>query len=197
MIRLKKMADINLLPVEDKGAETSEGIRKKLSIASGLVLVAAAVFGVVTLVMFTNMATQRQKIQNRIDTSTSQIDSLKDTEAMVVVTKDKVSVADKVISGRADQVNVFNQFAQLVPENVYFTDIKFVGNKASFSGKAKSSADVAGFISSLASDKGSKIISSVNIDSLSSDQDGVYSFNVTGQLATKASADGGGGAKNL
>lgn len=187
------MADINLLPVEDKGTETSEGIRKKLSIASVVVLVATAAFGVVTLVMFTSIASQRQKIQSRIDTSTSQIESLKDTEAMIVVTKDKASIADKVLSGRADQVNIFNQFAQLVPENVYFTDIKFLGSKATFSCKAKSSADVAGFISSLASDNGTKIISNVNIDSLSSDQEGVYTFNISGQLATKASATEGTG----
>lgn len=182
------MADINLLPVEDKGSEATEGIRKKLSVASAVVLAAVAVFGVVTLVMFTNISSQRQKIQSRIDTSTDQINSLKDTEAMVVVTKDKVSIAEKVLSGRADQVNVFKQFAQLVPENVYFTDIKFIGSKATFSGKAKSSADVAGFISSLASDDGAKIISNVNIDSLSSDQESVYTFNVSGQLVTKASA---------
>ncbi|MCR4305914.1 MAG: PilN domain-containing protein [Candidatus Daviesbacteria bacterium] len=186
------MADINLLPVEDKGTEATEGIRKKLSIVSAVVLVATAVFGVVTLVMFTSFATQRQKIQSRIDTNTAQIDSLKDTEAMVVVTKDKASVADKVLTGRADQVNVFNQFSQLVPENVYFTDIKFIGTKATFSGKARSSADVAGFISSLASDNGTKIISNVNIDSLSSDQEGVYTFNISGQLATKASTSGVG-----
>lgn len=190
------MADINLLPVEDKGSETTEGIRKKLSIASAGVLVLAAAFGVVTLVMFTSIASQKQKIQNRIDTSTSQIDSLKDTEAMVVVTKDKASIADKVLTGRADQVNVFNQFAQLVPENVYFTDIKFTGSKATFSGKAKSSADIAGFISSLASDSGSKIISNVNIDSLGSDQEGIYTFNVSGQLAVKTNANAGE-AKNL
>jgi Tfp pilus assembly protein PilN len=185
------MADINLLPVEDKGTEATEGIRKKLSVISVVVLVVTAVFGVVTLVMFTSIASQRQKIQNRIDENTSQINSLKDTEAMIVLTKDKASVADKVLSGRADQVNVFNKFAQLVPENVYFTDIKFIGSKANFSGKAKSSADVAGFISSLASDKGSEIIANVNIDTLGSDQEGVYTFNISGQLTTKASAVGG------
>lgn len=186
------MADINLLPVEDKGTEAAEGIKKKLSVVSAVVLVATAAFGVVTLVMFTSIASQRQKIQNRIDTNTAQIESLKDTEAMIVVTKDKASIADKVLSGRADQVNLFNQFAQLVPENVYFTDIKFTGNKATFSGKAESSADVAGLISSLASDQGSKIISNVNIDSLGSDQEGVYTFNISAQLETKASAGGSG-----
>ncbi len=185
------MPDINLLPVEEKGAEKTEGIRKKLSIFSAFILVLVAAFGVVTLVMYTSLASGRQRIESRIDSSTSEINALKDTEAMIVVTKDKASVAEKIISGRSDQVNVFNKFAQLVPQNVYFSDIKFTGLKATFSGKAKTSADVAGFISSLASDVGSKIISNVNIDSLSSDQEGVYTFSISGQL--NGSSDGGAG----
>ncbi len=187
------MPDINLLPVEDKGSEAAEGIRKKLTLFSALVLVLVAAFGVVTLVMFTRYASGRAKIENEIESSTAEINSLKDTEALVVVTKDKASVAEKVLSGRSDQVNVFSQFAQLVPQNVYFTDIKFTGAKATFSGKAKTSADIAGFISSLASDSGSKIISNVNIDSLSSDQDGVYTFSISSQLNGSSAAKPPGG----
>ena len=180
------MTEINLLPVEDKSTETQKGIVKKLSVVAGVVLVATAALALVTLVMFTNLASERQKLNTKIDSNTSEIASFKSIEELITVTKDKASVADKILSARTDQVNVFNQFSQIVPVNVYFTDIKFTGGKANLSGKAKSSADIAGFISSLASDQGAKIMSNVNIDTLGSDQGGVYSFSISAEFVNSA-----------
>lgn len=174
--------DINLIPVEQRASERFELLTKKLSLLSVILLVATAIFTLATLFFFTALVSKRSALISEIEQSSSTINSYKASEELATVIKNKASAADKILLSRADYTELFEQFAQLVPQGVYFSDIKISSGKMIVSGKAKTSADIAGFTSALVSAEGSKIISSVSVESLSSDEGGVYSFVVSGKL---------------
>lgn len=179
------MSEINLLPIEEKKTETIESIRRKLSLLSVFLLVSTAISAIAVLAFFASLASTKQKLISKIEQSSLTIDNYKLQEELAVITKDKVSTASKIIAGRDNQLKALNTLSEIIPQGVYFTDIKFSGGKTVFSGKAKTSADVAGFISALVSSKGLEIISDVTIESLSSSESGVYTFSVSGKLVAK------------
>ena len=179
------MADINLLPAEERAARSFEAAQGKLSLVSTIFLIVTAVFTLGTLGFFVTLTTQRSQLLSQIEDASARINSLKAVEELVVVTKGKVSTASKIFSARVDFAGFFEKLSNLVPQGVYFSDVRFSGNRISLVGKAKSSGDVAGFVSALVSAQGSQIVSNVSVESLSSDEAGAYSFSMTAQLASK------------
>ena len=176
------MADINLLPVEERAHERFAPLFKRLSIASVAVLAITAIFTIATLGFFTSLVAKRTQLVADIEASASQINNLKATEELAVVVKEKAQVAQKILAGRTNHRELLDKLARIVPVGVYFTDIKFSAEKVIFSGRARTSADVAGLVSSLLSSEGSQIVSGVTVDSLTSDDAGVYTFAITAQI---------------
>lgn len=179
------MAEINLLPVEEKAAESFETLHKRIIVVSAVVLVIVAVFTLTTLVFFTTLAAKRGDLISQIAESTAKINGLKTTEELLVVTKGKISTAIKILSGRTNTSGFFEKLAELVPQGVYFTEMRFVSGRVVITGKAKSSADVSGLVSSLVSAEGAKLLTNVAVDSLNSDEKGIFSFVISSQLAKK------------
>lgn len=177
------MADINLLPVEEKAQERIQALQKKLSIASIAALVITAVFTMITLVFFTSLVSQRNELVSAASDASSKIESQKEVEELLVVTKSKAMAAAKILDARADHSDAFAKLSELVPQNVYFSDMKFSTSKLVVSGKAKTSTDMAGLVSSFLSDKGSQLIAGITVDSLGSDETGEYQFSLTMELA--------------
>lgn len=173
------MADINLLPVEEREQERVAGLGKKLSVVSVIILAITAVFTLVTLLFFTTMVSKRNQLIAKVSSDSGQIESFKDIEELLVVVKSKAGVADEILAGRQDHSQILLKLSELVPQNVYFSDIRFAAQKISLSGKAKTSTDLAGLVSSFTSPAGAELISNVTIDSLGSDQSGVYQFSMT------------------
>lgn len=176
------MADINLLPVEERTAERFGILRKRLLAVAVVILIFSAVATLVTLGAFTSEASKRSRLIEDVEENSALISSLKANEELIVVVKGKVSVADKIFTSRTNVASVFGQLSQLVPGGVYFTDIRFNQGKLVISGKARNSGEMASFVASLVSDRGSLIVSNVSIDTLSSDETGAYSFVVSSQL---------------
>ncbi len=176
------MADINLLPVEEKSAEQFENLYKKLIIAATILLVFTAVSTLAILGFFSVLSSQRSELVRRVETNSATIGDLKSIEELQVVVKQKSAVADKILTARSSLGGVFQTLVQLVPQGVFFTDMRFSGLKVVISGRAKTSADVAGLVSQLVSSRGSQIFSAVSVDSLSSDEAGIYSFVLSAQL---------------
>ncbi len=177
------MAEINLLPQEERAYEQFALLQKRLSIGAILLLATTAILTIVMLIIYTSSVSRRSNLVARIETSSKGIEELKANEELIVVVKEKAAAADKILSGRTDHSAVFEKLASLIPTGVYFTDVKFAPEKAAISGKASSSANVAGLISSLLSSEGAKVFSSVTMDSLSSDESGVFNFSMTVTLA--------------
>lgn len=177
------MPDINLVPAQERVAERFESLKKRLSLGSAVFLVVTAVFTLGVLVFFTTQVSKRSQLLAQVEDSAQVINSHKSKEELLVVAKDKSALAEKVLAERTDYYQTFNEFAKLVPQGVYFTDIKFSAGKIIMNGKAKSSAEVAGLVSSLLTAEGSKIVSNVTIDTLTADETGTYTFSISAQSA--------------
>ncbi len=170
------MTDINLIPQETRKSEDLEKLKGKLTVVSIIVLVLTAVGAIVTLAFFAYLISQRENLISRVEQASATVNNYKENEELLVVTKDKSATATKILGSRLSYVNVFTTLAQIIPKNVYFSDIKIGNRDTQISGKAKSSADIAGLVSALLSTDGAKIISNVSINSLVSDETGSYTF---------------------
>jgi len=161
------MADINLLPVEARDQENFSILVKRISIVSVVVLVITGIVTFIILVLFSSFSSKRSKLVASVEASSGQIESLKSTEELIVVVKDKASSAEKLVSSRTDFADIFENISKLIPQGVYFTDAKFTSGKVSLSSE------------------GAKYFNQVSIDSLSSNELGLFTFNITAQLVNK------------
>ena len=177
------MADINLIPQEEKENARVELLQKRLQFSAIGFLVLTTVLTILTLSLFTMFSSRRASLVVQVEDSSAEINRLKAQEELIVVIKDKTSVANQLISSRVEFSKVFEKFSQLVPQGIYFTDIRVAASKIVISGRAKTSSDVAGLASSLVSASGSEVVSDVAIDSLSSGEEGIYMFVVSAKLA--------------
>lgn len=176
------MADINLLPQEEKASERVLKLQKNLSIVSFALLILVAIGTVITLVMFTIFASDRNNLNSQIADSTKRIDASREKEELLTVVKKKATAVDKLESTRLDQTKIFNALAELTPNDVYFSGISVKDNKVVVSGKARTSVDMAGFVSSIVNPPGTKYFTAVNLGALSSDAKGEYSFSMEAEI---------------
>lgn len=177
------MADINLLPSEEKTSDSLNSLQKKLTVVSVVVLAVVAVFTVVTLILFTNVKGRETQLKADIEKAAGDVAANKATEELLTVVSKKATSANKVILGRLIYTDVITKTAELMPKDVYFSDLKITGAKLSTSAKAKTSADVANLVSSfVTSEEGKKLFSSISIDSLATDSDNNYAFTVSMQI---------------
>ncbi len=176
------MVDINLVPEEQKRTEDFGKLRNKFMFVSVAILVVTAIAAVTTLAFFGYFVSQRQELIARVEDASAEVDNYKVAEELIAVSKDKVQAAAQIINTRINKVNFYTKLAEILPQNVFFTDIKIAQTDVDFNGRAKSSADVAGLISSLLSAKGAGIVSGVSINTLSSDESGEYTFAMKARL---------------
>lgn len=189
------MADINLLPSEEKTSDSLNSLQKKLTIFSVLVLAVVAVFTVITLVLFTTAKARENQLKADIEKSASEVAANKTSEELLTVVSKKAQSANKAISGRLIYTDILTKTAELMPKDVYFSDLKISGSKLSTSAKAKTSADVANLVSSfVTSEEGKKLFSSISIDSLATDADNNYAFSVSMQVNSVKTSEASSGA---
>lgn len=172
--------NINLLPTEEKSAESFNSAQKRVLYIAIALIVITGVTTFVILGLFSTEISKRTDYIASVQKSAQEINSNKSKEELVVVVKDKSVDAQKVLDSRINYDKIFGGLAKsFVPQGVYFSSIKFNGAKIAVSGKAKTSADAAGIFSALVSREGSTIFSNVNMESLSSDEKGNYSFTLS------------------
>lgn len=179
------MADINLIPNEAKRTEEFDKLKGKITLAAVVVLIMAAVAAFVTLAFYAYFISMRENLVKRVEAASSEVNRYKASEELAVVAKDKASTASQLLGTRQNKVEVFTTLAKLIPQNVNFASLTISLNDLKASGRAKSSADVAGLVSALLSTEGTKIMSDVTIDSLVSDESGVYTFGLSAKLKNK------------
>ncbi|HSX19235.1 MAG TPA: PilN domain-containing protein [Candidatus Saccharimonadales bacterium] len=177
------MADINLIPQEEQTNARVEMLLKRVQFGAISSLVVCAVLTVATLSLLVMFQSKSKTLAASVSSISSQIESYKAKEELMTVVADKTATAVQVEDARANFPKAFETLASLVPQNVYFTDIKIANGKVTFSGKAKSSADVAVLAKSLVSSSAGDILSDVSIDSLTSTEGGVYTFVISAKYA--------------
>ena len=176
------MPEINLVPEETRKSEDLDKLRGKVTLASVAILVLTAVGAIVTLAFFTYFVSQRGALEAKREKASAIINQYKSAEELLVVTKDKAAVADKLVQSRVDFLKFYGTLVEIIPQRVSFTTISVGREGVDFSGKAGSSADIAGLVSALTSAKGSEIVSTVVVNSLVADETREYSFSISAQL---------------
>jgi|SRR5579872_1753037 len=176
------MADINLIPQEEQTNAKLDLLQKRLQTAAMASLVICAVLTIGTLLFLVMSQSKGNQLTASVADASSNIEQSKAKEELLTVVKDKVSAAQQIDASRGNFAQTFSTLSTLVPQNVYFTDVRISDGKATFSGKAKTSTDVAVFAKALSSDAASSILSDVSIDSLSSGDGGIYTFVVSAKL---------------
>lgn len=176
------MADINLLPEEEKAQEKFLVVSRRLQMASVGFLVLTALLTVLTLILYTAFSSKSAQLVGEIEDVSSRIAVLKAQEELLVVVKDKASASSSLLGNRIEFADFFNKLAGLIPQGVFFTDVRFLSGKVVLSGKARTSADVASLVSALSAARGAQIVSDVAVDALSSDETGIFSFVISGKL---------------
>ncbi|OGD85904.1 hypothetical protein A2164_02965 [Candidatus Curtissbacteria bacterium RBG_13_35_7] len=176
------MADINFIPEAEKSTDSINNIKGKLTVVSIVILILAAIAAFVTLSFFAYYISQRDKLVSRVEDASEVVNNYKEVEELLVVTKDKAISATQIRKSRLDSVNVLTTLAEIIPKDIYFSSVKIGVEGITFTGKGRTSADVAGLVSALKSGEGTKILSEVSINSLVRDSNGGYSFGLTGKL---------------
>ena len=87
-----------------------------------------------------------------------------------------------LINSRVDFLNFYGTLVEIIPQRVSFNNISVGLDVVTFKGKAASSAEVAGLVSALLSEKGSAIVSNVLVNSLVADQTREYTFDISAEL---------------
>ncbi|MBI3341696.1 hypothetical protein HY024_01085, partial [Candidatus Curtissbacteria bacterium] len=118
------MPDINLLPEEERTAANFENARSKLLVGSIGALVVTGLLTLGVLFYYASLNSQKSKLIARVESSGSKIESLKAQEELVVVTKGKVQDAAKILGARVNMADFFSRFSKLVPQNLYFSDMR-------------------------------------------------------------------------
>lgn len=181
------MADINLLPSEEKLSDRLSSLQKKLTMFSVVVLAVVAVLTVATLVLFAAEKNRENDLKGRVSEAASLVNSHQLSEELLTVVDKKAESATKAISSRFLYTEVLKKTAELMPLGVAFADLKIDGVKMSASATADTSADVANLVSSfVTTDEGKKLFSSMSIDSLATDAQGKYTFAVSMQINQSA-----------
>src|SRR3989338_1853662 len=108
------MPDINLVPQTEKATEYFESLKKRLSVASVVLLVLTAVLTLGVLVFFTTQVSKRTQLLSQVEENAQTINSYKSQEELLVVVKDKVGLAEQVLGQRAEYHQTFADFAKLV-----------------------------------------------------------------------------------
>lgn len=176
------MAEINLLPEEERKSEKVDAIKGKITLVSIVVLFLTAISAFVTLAFYTFLINERKENLEVINQAVTKINTYQDVEEILVVVKDKSSNALLVLNSSKDKVKLLSDFAQLIPQDVYFTDVNVTGTEMTLNGLARTSADVAGLVSSMNSSEGKGIVSDVQLGGLVTDNTGIYKFNLTANL---------------
>jgi Tfp pilus assembly protein PilN len=173
---------LDLIPEEDRKSEDFDKIKSKVTIVAVVILVLTAISAFVTLAFFGYYVSKRQELVERVESAVADVNTYKSAEELLVVAKDKASAAISITTTSGNKVNFLNTFVTLIPQDVFFSDLKLSDADITLTGRARTSADVAGLISSLMSSEGAKLVTDVNINSLSSDATGEYAFGLTAKL---------------
>ena len=176
------MADINLLPKEEKANERYYALVHRLQIASIGILATVAILTIVTLVLYSSFSSRRSDLISELEDLSGQVNRFKGQEELIVVIKDKVKAAEQLLGAQIEYHNFFNNLAQIIPQGIFFTDFRVSSGRTVISARAKTSGDVASFVSVLTSARGTELIADVSIDTLSSDETGVFAFVISAKI---------------
>lgn len=144
------MTRINLLPWRDE-------LKKERKVQFGIMLGVAAVLGGLVWAaghwhyegQIEHQQYRNQVLESEIKVLDQRIAKIKDLEATKAKLVARMNVIQELQQGRPQIVHLFHQLSTTLPDGVYVTAIKQVGNSVSINGVAESNARISSFMERL------------------------------------------------
>lgn len=178
------MAEINLLPEEERAKIVREVVKKKFNFFNigALILITAAtivVFGYWGLVSRTN-----SKLNQDITQREATISNFAEVETLARLLKNKAAGLVSIFSAQADFGKMLETVATFVPSGVVLSDLTVSeAGKLTLSGEAISSAEFSSLLNAFVDPNlGGRLVSAVSVESLSRDEAGIYKFSISSTL---------------
>ena len=133
------MARINLLPWREQLREE----RKKRFVAAWLATIIASGLVVFLADVYINSGistqqTRNQYLQNQVNSLNARITEIKDLKSKKGQLLERMEVIQNLQGNRPVSVRVFDEVAKVIPDGVYFKDLKLEGNRLTLVGVAES-----------------------------------------------------------
>lgn len=168
---------INLIPGEERASFEIGGLIKKLKFSAIFLLSLFIIASGITFLFFFRLSNQNKEILNKISQTEKKIDSFQSREANLLVLKDRLSLARKIIESREGNINIITNLNQISSAAISFDLIESQGRgvlKANVS-----SPDLLAmnrFVTVISGPDFTKDFSSLEISSISRSEEGYYTF---------------------
>ena len=148
------MTRINLLPWR-------ETLRRKQQKIFWGGLAASSLMALLILILIDNQLAQltqnRQNqqlvLQNEIVLLDQNVEEIKQLEQKKTQLLNKIQLIQNLQASRSEQLHLFAEIAQLIPDGVYLTKLSQIADKLIFEGKAESNASVSAFMQAIESSR--------------------------------------------
>lgn len=178
------MAEINLLPEQERKAVAVKRLKNRVTIFSVVSLILAALLSIAVFGYWGVLIAQEKQLGDKLSKLEQQIEGLKTVEGLARVLKNKLA-ALTVISGKLTNFDkVLTDITQVVPAGVTFSDLT-VSDKGilTLTGNAATATEFSNLVTALLhQDAGGANFSDVAVESLSRDEKGIYKFSISAKL---------------
>ncbi|MGQ3890553.1 PilN domain-containing protein [Legionella sp. CNM-4043-24] len=138
------MTDINLLPWREiKREKDRQAFTILIASAAAMGFLIAFVFNYYSVSLVEQQAARNQRLQDEITIFDNQIVSIKKLKALRNNLIARMKVAQSLQSRRALTIHLFDELIKILPDGVYFTSVKRVGNLVTVNGYSESNSNVA------------------------------------------------------
>lgn len=138
------MTDINLLPWREiKREKDKQEFAILVGVAACLGLLIAFIVNYYSTSLVDSQTARNQRLKDEITIFDNQIASIKKLKALRNNLVARMKVAQSLQSKRALTVHLFDELIKILPDGVYFTNIKRVGNQVTVNGYSESNSNVA------------------------------------------------------
>lgn len=138
------MTDINLLPWrETRREKDKQDFIVLVSLAAILALCIALLINYYAITLVDNQTARNQRLKDEITAFDNQIASIKKLKSLRENLVARMKVAQSLQSKRALTVHLFDELVKVLPDGVYFTNVKRVENRITVNGYSESNGNIA------------------------------------------------------
>lgn len=171
---------INLLPIEFKQEEAKRTKFYKVQIIGVAAILVTAALASLTVTLRILQSQNISQIQTRVRASEQKISELKDTQATLLLLKNRLTAINQYLGIPSKQVQMYQLINDLIPVAFSVTSLSVDKNgDISILAAAPDGASLDSFMTDLTADGNNQnAISQVSLDSISRGRDGIYRLSI-------------------
>lgn len=178
------MAEINLLPEEERKQVETKKVKQKVRKYSSLALIATIIVSVFVFAFWVVLVQQDRQLTTKIDDLSSQIKNLSNVESLARVLKNKLSSIVSISAKSQNFEDLLNNVSQIIPAGVTLSDLTVSDQGLiTLTGTAVSASEFSSLVTTLSHQDASRAnFTTVTVESLTRDDKGIYKFAISAKL---------------